>query len=184
MTLRRVRVTAQNPLMLSLGLIMDDLRLLTIGVYGFTENGFFSALTDASVDVFCDIRRRRGLRGSQYAFANSRRLQARLQSLGIRYIHLKEMAPTEEVRNLQRHADKDTAVGKRDRLELSGAFVQGYAAQCLAELDSRTFVNQLGTDTGGVALFCVERYPEACHRSLLAKRLADDLGLRLEHITP
>ncbi len=163
---------------------MDDLRLLTIGVYGFTENRFFSALADASVDVFCDIRRRRGLRGSTYAFANSRRLQERLQSLGIRYVHLKEMAPTEEVRNLQRHADKDNALRKRDRRELSGPFVQGYTAQCLAKFDSRRFVKQLDTDTGVVVLFCVERYPEACHRSLLAKRLADDLGLRLEHITP
>lgn len=167
-----------------LGRIMDDLRLLTIGVYGFTEYGFFSALTNASVDVFCDIRRRRGLRGSQYAFANSRYLQERLQALGIRYVHLKEMAPTQEVRNLQRHADKHAAVGKRDRLELSDAFVQGYTAQCLAEFDSRMFVKQLDTDTGAVVLFCVERYPDACHRSLLAKRLADDLGLHLRHITP
>lgn len=35
-----------------------------------------------------------------------------------------------------------------------------------------------------VALFCVEREPEACHRSIVGNRLAHDLGIPLEHIKP
>jgi len=35
-----------------------------------------------------------------------------------------------------------------------------------------------------VALFCVEREPAACHRSLLAERLGKDLGIEVEHIIP
>jgi len=164
--------------------VMGDLTLLTIGVYGFTEEGFFSALTAASVDLFCDLRRRRGLRGSEYAFANSLRLQQRLEALGIRYVHLKDLAPTEEVRSLQREADKDAALGKRQRLELSDAFIQAYQSECLAGFDSNEFIKRLGVEAGVVALFCVERDPAACHRSLVAKRLAEDLGLRLKHVTP
>ncbi|MFN2179799.1 MAG: hypothetical protein ACK2UV_09955, partial [Candidatus Promineifilaceae bacterium] len=56
--------------------------IVTIGVYGFDETTFFQALKDAGVDTFCDIRRRRGVRGSRYAFANSKRLQKRLAELG------------------------------------------------------------------------------------------------------
>ena len=53
-------------------------RILTIGVYGYSEEAFFQALQVAGVDAFCDIRSRRGVRGATYAFANSKRLQARL----------------------------------------------------------------------------------------------------------
>ena len=62
------------------------LKVVTIGVYGFDEEHFFQALTDARVDTFCDIRQRRNVRGAQYAFANSKRLQRRLGELGIRYV--------------------------------------------------------------------------------------------------
>ncbi len=51
-------------------------RIVTIGVYGFEEEEFFAALANARVDLFCDVRRRRGVRGARYAFANSQRLQA------------------------------------------------------------------------------------------------------------
>lgn len=51
------------------------IRLVTIGVYGSTERKFFDALVRAKVDVFCDIRLRRGMRGATYSFANSSLLQ-------------------------------------------------------------------------------------------------------------
>jgi uncharacterized protein (DUF488 family) len=34
------------------------------------------------------------------------------------------------------------------------------------------------------ALLCVERDPEACHRSLIAERLAEADGARIVHIRP
>ena len=40
------------------------MKIFTIGVYGKTADQFFSALTEHQIDVFCDIRQRRGLRGS------------------------------------------------------------------------------------------------------------------------
>jgi len=45
-------------------------KFVTIGVYGFSADAFFEALQRAGVDSFCDIRYRRGVRGSEYAFAN------------------------------------------------------------------------------------------------------------------
>lgn len=52
------------------------LNVVTIGVYGYTPETFFAALQEAGVDLLCDIRQRRGVRGAEYAFANSQRLQA------------------------------------------------------------------------------------------------------------
>ncbi len=157
---------------------------LTIGVYGFEEEAFFQALQDAGVTTFCDIRQRRGLRGSTYAFANSQRLQARLAELGIRYVHRKDLAPTSEVRARQEAADKRDKVAKRQRTILGTAFIDAYRAEVLADFDAHQFVEELGPDAGVVALFCVEREPAACHRSLVAERLEADLGIEVTHLTP
>jgi hypothetical protein len=55
-------------------------RLFTIGAYGFDADHFFDTLQQANVDLFLDIRRRRGVRGSEYAFANANRLQEELEA--------------------------------------------------------------------------------------------------------
>ncbi|MCB0149862.1 MAG: hypothetical protein KDE01_19725, partial [Caldilineaceae bacterium] len=60
----------------------------------------------------------------------------------------------------------------------------GYRRAQLAAFDSRHFAEELGLDACVVALFCVEAEPAACHRSLVAERLAADLGLPVEHLLP
>jgi uncharacterized protein (DUF488 family) len=157
--------------------------LVTIGVYGWSEEDFFRALAVAGVDTFCDIRQRRGVRGTEYAFANSKRLQARLAEMGIRYIHCKQLAPDLAIRAGQYAADRDAKVAKRKRQALSPGFVAAYREQ-LRDFDSRSFIAGLGVEARTVALFCVERDPAACHRSLLADRLAHDEALKVTHITP
>ena len=47
------------------------MKIYTIGVYGSSEEEFFGKLTESKIDLFCDIRQRRGVRGRQYAFVNS-----------------------------------------------------------------------------------------------------------------
>ncbi len=81
-------------------------KLVTIGVYGWGADDFFRALQAAGVDTFCDVRWRRGVRGSDYAFANSQRLQDRLAEMGIRYLHRRDLAPSPEVRAAQHAVDK------------------------------------------------------------------------------
>jgi uncharacterized protein (DUF488 family) len=159
-------------------------KLVTLGVYGSTEGGFFAALRAAGVDTFCDLRRRRGVRGSAYAFVNRRRLEARLAELGIRYLHCKALAPSQTLRERQKAADQAERTAKRQRAQLSELFIAGYGQECLRDFDSRKFIEQLGGDTRVVALFCVERAPAACHRSLVAERLRRDLGLEVVHLTP
>ena len=159
-------------------------KIVTIGVYGFEKEKFFQALLDAEVDVFCDIRRRRGMRGSIYAFANSASLQKQLSELGIRYLHVKDLAPTQMIRDRQQQEDKKLKIAKRTRTALGETFIQAYEQECLSAFDSMEFLQELGQNTRVIGLFCVERDPEACHRSLVARRLADDLGLQIEHLGP
>ncbi|MDN5855645.1 MAG: DUF488 domain-containing protein, partial [Actinomycetia bacterium] len=40
------------------------------------------------------------------------------------------------------------------------------------------------SSTGTAALFCVERDPEACHRSLIAQRLIEQHDVTIEHLRP
>lgn len=160
------------------------LELSTIGVYGFNESTFFDALVNRRIDTFCDIRLRRGMRGSKYSFVNSTYLQQKLQTLGIRYIHVKELAPTQEVRSVQQREDKLINVKKRERLTLSPAFVKAYNRVILSTFDSRSFVSNLVPEARKIVFFCVEREPEACHRSLVVEKLASDLGASVEHIRP
>jgi len=158
--------------------------IVTLGAYGYDADGFFAALQAAQVDTFCDLRRRRGVRGADYAFANRQRLEARLAELGIRYLHFRELAPTHELRGFQDAADKAEGVAKRKRIGLSERFIAGYRDQCLSAFDSRRFIEALGPDARVAALFCVERTANACHRSLVAERLESDLGLSVVHLEP
>jgi len=158
--------------------------IITIGVYGFDEDAFFQALVDANVDLFVDIRQRRGLRGPLYAFANSQRLQARLAGLGIRYLHRKDLAPTPAVRAIEKEADKTSKIAKRERQILSSAFRAAYRSEVLAHFDPQSLLDDLQAGEHVIVLFCVERAPRACHRSLVADKLARTLQLKVTHITP
>jgi len=160
------------------------IKIVTIGVYGFDEARFFETLQDSGVDLFCDVRWRRGLRDSQYAFANHRRLQTRLESLGIVYLHRKDLAPTPAIRQRQRDADQQDRVAKRKRKSLSPDFIQAYRAEILLDFDPRKFIDSLPGETKTVALFCVEREPTACHRRLLAEKLSEIAGVDVEHLLP
>lgn len=158
--------------------------IATIGVFGFSEEEFFQALREAKVDTFCDIRQRRAVRGAAYAFCNSQRLQKRLSEMGIHYVHRKDLAPTTAVRQIQYTADAAEKVAKRKRTSLSPAFIQAYQEEILATVDLQSVVDDWGPEAQVVALFCVEREPEACHRSLVAAELEQELGLQVKHILP
>ena len=67
---------------------------------------------------------------------------------------------------------------------LSPAFIESYHRERLAGFYAAAFLADLGSDAHVVALFCVEREPAACHRSLLAERLTHDLGVKVTHLTP
>ena len=156
--------------------------VMTIGAYGWNAETFFDALLRERVRTFYDIRQRRGVRGPEYAFGNSARLQARLRELGIAYEHRIELAPSAAIRQRQYAEDERMGVGKRDRTQLGAAFASAYAEECLDAFDAVTFLAELDPIQPG-CLFCVERDPAACHRSLVAEKLSA-AGASVRHLLP
>ena len=159
-------------------------RVLTIGVHGFSAASFLAALRGARVDVVVDTRARRGMRGREYAFANSRRLQAMLREAGIGYVHAREVAPSASSREAQAEADAKAGVSNRRRERVSAAFAAAYRRERLAALDPAGFLAAHCPGARRPALLCVEREPGACHRSLLAERLGEGLSARVVHLKP
>jgi uncharacterized protein (DUF488 family) len=155
-------------------------RIATIGVYGADAGSFLATLRAAKVDLILDVRQRRGVRGHEYAWANARRLEAELAAAGVGYSHLAELAPTTSMREAQYEADAARGEGKRSRTVISAVYAERYTEEILEPADLDPIVRFIGRSTA--ALLCVEREAAACHRSLIAARLARDYGFRIENL--
>lgn len=154
--------------------------IFTIGVYNSTEDSFFRKLVENKVDVFCDIRLRRGVRGSLYKYVNCNYLQCKLEELGIKYIYIKKLAPTNEIRQKQKEADKLNNETKKLRTSLGEIFVNEYNKQILDNFDFDVLINELNeVGAQNPVFFCVEEKAEACHRSLVAKVLSNKNGINV-----
>lgn len=152
----------------------------TIGVYNSTESEFFNKLTNNRIDTFCDIRQRRGVRGAQYAFVNSNRLQAKLNELGIKYEYVSGLATPVEIREIQYSADQQKHQLKRERKHLDPKFVSAYREQVLKKFDFNDFIGMLKNNNAGrIVLFCVEELAEACHRSIVANALTEKYKFKI-----
>jgi uncharacterized protein (DUF488 family) len=158
-------------------------RIATIGVYGFTAETFLEKLVGAGVGLLLDLRQRRGVRGHDYSWANSAQLQRALAAADIGYRHLKELAPTTELRQLQYREDDRQDVGKRNRIALAAEYAERYTREILDPFDLGALVAELPSHSV-TALLCVERDPEACHRSLVAARVRAKHRLPVTDLRP
>lgn len=158
-------------------------RIVTIGVYGFTGDAFVERLTRNGVGLLLDLRQRRAVRGPQCSWANSARLQRALAEADIGYRHVKELAPTTELRRLQYREDDRQGVGKRHRIALAPEYIARYSREILDPVDLDALVAGFPGDSL-IALFCVERDPAACHRSIVATRLSAVNGLSITDLRP
>lgn len=159
------------------------MKLFTIGVYGSSEDDFYGKLTGNHIDTFCDIRQRRGVRGSKYAFVNSNYLQSKLAELGINYVYEKQLAPTRQIREMQWEEDKAEHQTKKTRDTLGHAFCRGYQQLILDVVNLDKLMASFNMMRAkNVVFFCLEEKPEACHRSLLVKRLAEKYHLEIVNL--
>jgi len=159
------------------------MKIYTIGVYGSTEKEFFNKLIENKIDTFCDIRQRRGVRGSEYSFVNSNYLQSKLADLDIKYGHISDLAPTTEIREHQKAEDLRQGEHKRDRNKLGAVFAAEYRNKIIEKFDFDKFVEQLdNAGTNRVVLFCVEGKADACHRSIVANELNKRYKYEIEHL--
>lgn len=159
------------------------MEIYTIGVYNSTEEIFFKKLIDFNVDTFIDVRQRRGVRGSKYSFVNSNKLQEKLSSLNIKYIHQLDLAPSNEVRELQKNADFKKNELKQSREELDESFINAYKNLVLNKFDAKNFIENLQINNSNkIVLFCVEENAKACHRSIITAKLFEELNLKIHNL--
>jgi len=157
--------------------------IATVGVYQSSLDVFLETLRRHRVAMVADVRQRRGVRGHEYAWANSLRLQAALAQAGIQYRHLRELAPTTELRQLQYQEDDRLRVEKRSRVELTEGYRRRYLHEVLDQADLGAILESLPEDATS-ALLCVERDARACHRSLIAARLQARYGVPILNLVP
>lgn len=155
--------------------------VLTIGVYGWTADAWIAALRRARCDAVVDIRARRGVRGSTFAFADRARLEVLLRDAGIRYLYRPELAPSRTLRDGQSRVDHAMGTLKRDRASLAPEFIQGYEAE-VEVVSWRALADGFGANRP--CLLCVERVPDACHRSVAARHLAQAGSVGIEDLVP
>ena len=108
---------------------------------------------------------------------------ARARRGGARLPASSRLAPTTDLRHLQYAIDDAAGVGKRSRKELAPEYAERYRHEILDRADLDELLDALPEDGLG-ALMCVERDPEACHRSLIAERLAADYGFAVVDLRP
>lgn len=155
----------------------------TLGVYNSTEQEFFNKLTQNSIDTFCDIRQRRGVRGAKYAFVNSNKLQQKLHELGVKYGYIAGLAPTTAIRALQKEIDTEKGELKQERQTLGEVFIIEYKNKVLECFDFEMFLenlDQIGANK--IVLFCVEEHAKACHRSIVSERLQNTFKYKVTNL--
>ncbi|WP_281233101.1 DUF488 domain-containing protein [Flavobacterium gelatinilyticum] len=159
------------------------MKVYTIGVYNSTEDDFFKKLINNKIDTFIDVRQRRGVRGSKYSFVNSKKLQQKLSLLNIKYIHQLDLAPSNEVRELQKKADLKKNELKQSREELDNSFKNSYRNLILDKFDFQYFIDNLQKhNSSKIVFFCVEENSKACHRSLITEKIKNVFNLIINHL--
>ena len=143
-------------------------RLFTMGFTQKSARQFFTQLIDAGVRRVVDVRLNNV---SQLAgFTKRADLEYFLQQIGqIGYVHLPELAPTQEL--LDRY--------KKRR----GSWAE-YEAEFLQLMARRRIEEQLSPDLlDGGCLLCSESTPDRCHRRLVAEYLREKWSrLEIHHL--
>lgn len=148
--------------------MVTSLRITTIGFTKKDAERFFDLLKRAEVKRVIDVRLNN--EGQLAGFAKKRDLRYFLKAiLGIDYVHLPILAPTEEM----------LSAYKKEKGSWSD-----YERQFLDLMAQRQIERELDRDTiNDGCLLCSEDKPHHCHRRLVAEYLKDRWGgARIEHL--
>ena len=144
--------------------------LVTIGYEGRSLENYLNVLLQAGVTLLCDVRRNPVSR--KYGFSKGT-LNKACEGVGLRYAHLPELGiASEQRRGLRTKADYGDLFARYERQTLPSQ---------RAALDTIRGWVAAGER---VALTCLERRPEQCHRHCVAAALErlDGPRLRAQHL--
>lgn len=148
--------------------MMPRIKLFTIGFTKKTAQEFFGKLQQAGVARVLDVRLNNS---SQLAgFTKKDDLEYFLKAIaGIGYVHLPELAPTQDILTAYKKEKGDWSV---------------YEPKFLALMKSRRIEETMQKELlDGGCLLCSEDKPHHCHRRLVAEYLAEKWGnVEIVHI--
>lgn len=144
------------------------MKIFTIGFTKKSAESFFTKLRRAGVKRLVDVRLNNV---SQLAgFTKRDDLRYFLKAIcNIDYVHLPELAPTQEIMDEYKKRNGDWDLYERQFIDLLAA------RKLEKRLDRKSFE--------GACLLCSEDKPTHCHRRLVAEYLKDKWGdVQIEHI--
>jgi uncharacterized protein (DUF488 family) len=145
-----------------------EIELFTIGFTRKTARAFFTSLKDAGVRRVVDVRLNNN---SQLAgFSKKEDLAYFLREIGgIEYVHLPELAPTQDILDAYKKHKGDWGIYEKQFLDL------------MARRQVEKTVRPDLLDHG--CLLCSEHLPHQCHRRLVAEYLnAKWGGIKTKHL--
>lgn len=138
--------------------------ICTIGYERRSLDEFLELLRGAPVDTLIDTRHRAGSR--KRGFARTALTEA-LRRIGIRYEHRRDLGPPPHLMEVMRTTGSYSLVAYEEFFE-----AQDELLSSLTEVAGTT----------RTVLLCYELDPGVCHRSILAKHVAREAGLRIVHL--
>lgn len=146
------------------------MKLATIGYEGAPQDAVFDALEKAGVELLVDVR---AVTSSRRPGFSKSHLAAGLPERGIEYLHLRGLGTPKEGRMAARSGDEK---GLR---RVFGAHMKTPEARH----DYEALLDLLRRGKK-ICLMCYEHDPATCHRTIIAERVGEELGLKIENLTP
>ncbi len=144
-------------------------KIWTIGYERVGQSDFVAALKAAKIKTLIDVRE---VANSRRAGFSKKSLAAALDEAGIAYIHLKPLGTPKAGREAARKGDTKTMhrIFEARMVEPESQLALAEAAQVARK--------------GRACLMCLEHDWRVCHRSIVAKHLEADFGLKPAHLSP
>jgi uncharacterized protein (DUF488 family) len=146
------------------------MKLATIGYEGAPQDSVFAALREARVDLLVDVR---AVTSSRRPGFSKSHLAAGLPEQGIGYLHLRGLGTPKEGRMAVRSGRPQDMHRIFDR----------HMKTPEAQHDYEALLGLMKAHKK-ICLMCYEHDPAECHRTIIAERVRDQLGLSVEHLTP
>lgn len=146
------------------------MKLATIGYEGAPQEAVFEALEKAGVEVLVDVR---AVTSSRRPGFSKSHLSAGLPERGIDYLHLRGLGTPKEGRLAVRRGDPK---GLR---RIFGAHMK--TAEARHDYEALLGLLRRGKK---ICLMCYEHDPDTCHRTIIAERVREELGLKIENLAP
>lgn len=144
-------------------------KLYKIGYKKVGQADFVAALRAAKIKTLVDVR---DVANSRRAGFSKKSLAAALDEAGIAYIHMRPLGTPKAGREAARKGDTET--------------MQRIFEAKLAEPESQLALAETAdlAKRGRTCIMCLEHDWRGCHRAIVARHIAEDFGIKPEHLSP